>query len=260
MTFICFKQKWLLWVMVVVAVTGLSACKVDLYTGLTEDRANDMMAILLRHEIDASKTTGKGDLMAIRVDETRFADAIEILKSRGYPKRDYDSIGDVFKRDGLISSPTEERLRFIYALSQELADTISRIEGVLDSRVHVMLPTSEDEGAEHSSAAVFVRHMRDAPIDQSVPDIKTLVTNSIEGLEYDKVSVILFPSEQQEEFTRPASMVPVFGIMVDGASADRLRYIVFTSMLFVAILSILIGLSLSYFFGARIALAFSRSA
>ncbi len=241
-------SRWLL----VLLVCCLGGCDVDLYTGLTEKQANDMLAILLRHGIDAGKSIDSDDLLAIRVVESRFADAVEILKSRGYPRADYDSIGDIFKKEGLVSSPMEERFRFVYALSQELADTISRIEGVLDARVHVVLPDSEDNGAIPSSAAVFVKHLEGAQIDKSVPDIKNLITNSIEGLAYDKVSVTLFSSNQGNAPIIDNSMIEFAGVFIARTSGERFRNIVAIYSLVIAVVFFLAGFCFFYFYGASI--------
>ena len=175
----------------------LGACQVELFANLTERDANEMLAILLRHGIDAEKVPLKEGLMSVTVDRSRFADAVDLLKRNGYPRDRFSSIGEIFKKEGLISSPLEERVRFVYALSQELSETISQIDGVLGARVHVVLPNNEmaTESTVPSSAAVSIRYQSDVALDRLIPQIKLLVTNSIEGLAYDKVSVVLFPVE-----------------------------------------------------------------
>lgn len=172
----------------------LAACKVELYSNLSEEEANAMLAILLNNGITSEKVIAK-EGVSLEVDEGEVARAVQILRMQGYPREKFASMGDLFKKEGLISSPTEERVRFIYALSQGLAETISQIDGVLAARVHVVLPNNNfaDENAKPSSAAVFIRHRNDHNLEQFIPQIKILVTNSIEGLSYDKVSVVLFP-------------------------------------------------------------------
>jgi type III secretion protein J len=175
----------------------LGGCKVELFGNLSETSANEMLAVLLQHGIPSEKVPVKDGFMALNVEQDRFAEAVELLKRYGYPREQFDSIGEIFKKQGLISSPLEERVRFVYALGQSLSETIAQIDGVLSSRVHVVLPNNELslESVVPSSAAVFIRHRADAAVDRLVPQIKMLVTNSIEGLSYDKVSVVLFPVE-----------------------------------------------------------------
>ncbi len=175
----------------------LSACKTNLYTGLSEQDANEMIAVLIRHNLDSSKSSGDKGTWDIMVEESQLAQAVEVLKSTGYPRDSYKSIGDVFGSSGLVSSPMEERIRFIYALSQELANTLSRIDGVIDARVHIVLPENDPlaQTIEPSSASVFIKHSQESNVDEVIPQIKHLVLNSIEGLTYNNVTVVLFPSE-----------------------------------------------------------------
>ena len=80
------------------------------------------------------------------------------------------------------------------ALAQDLAKTISAIDGVVDARVHIVLPEN-DPFARHalpSSAAVAIRSRWDADITDAIPSIKGLVKNSIEGLAAEKIMVTVF--------------------------------------------------------------------
>jgi type III secretion protein J len=208
-------------ILMIAVLLVLTACKVELFSGLTEREANDMLAILLRYDIPAAKAVTKDDV-SLTVEEGRFAEAVDLLKRYGYPREAFNSIGEVFKKEGLISSPLEERIRFIYALSQELSQTISQIDGVLGARVHVVLPENDfgDRTTLPSSAAVFIRHQADVQLDQLIPQIKMLVTNSIEGLTYDKVTVVLFPVDA--DFVPPATrgMTHVAGVQLSNDSVE----------------------------------------
>lgn len=179
------------------ATLTLFACKTELYSGLSEREANEMMAILIDNGIDTSKEVAKDKTGSLLVDESEFAEAVQLLTRNGLPRANFGNIGDIFKKEGLISSPMEERARFIYALGQELSETISQIDGVLQARVHVVVPEnfSPLERTVPSSASVFIRHQPGASISKLSTQIKLLVTNSIEGLVYDKVSVALFPAD-----------------------------------------------------------------
>ena len=81
------------------------------------------------------------------------------------------------------------------ALSQELERTISQIDGVVTARVHVVLPINDPLRQQQppASAAVFIRHGAEAAVDALVPQVKMLVSHSIEGLTYDNVTVVLVP-------------------------------------------------------------------
>ena len=85
-------------------------------------------------------------------------------------------------------------MRYIYAVSQELSKTLRSIDGVVNARVHVVIP-SNDPLSDHirpSSAAVFIKHRPDTDLRLLVPAVKELVAHSIEGLGADQVSLSLF--------------------------------------------------------------------
>ena len=104
-------------------------------------------------------------------------------------------MGEVFSGQGMISTPVEEQARLAYALSQELAETFSRIDGVLTARVHVVLAARDQTGAISTSpsAAVFLRHLPDSPAVNLPPKIKELSSKSVPGLSEEAVSVMLVP-------------------------------------------------------------------
>ncbi len=205
-------------------VLALAGCKAELYSGLTEREANEMVAALLSAGIPASKNTGSEGI-SVLVDDARFSDAMGILDQRGLPARQYASMGDVFKKEGLVSSPTEERARMIYALSQELSRTIAEIDGVLSARIHVVLPESDMLGRDvkPSSASVFVRYQPGSNVQDYSAQIKLLVANSIEGLLYDNITVVMVPASATEVAqAKPVEFTNVLGIWVHPASAQRL--------------------------------------
>ena len=174
----------------------LAGCakETTLYSGLVEYQANLVIAALLDADIDCRKTPGEEGTWNVMVNEGKFAAAMGLLERQGLPRRAHQGIGEVFKKTGMISSPSEERIRFMDALAQDIARTISMIDGVIDARVHVVLPENDPfaRNALPSSAAVAIRSRWDADISDLVPSVKALVKNAIEGLAYDKIQVTIF--------------------------------------------------------------------
>lgn len=178
----------------------LTGCKTELYGGLSEKEGNHMFAILYKAGISVDKKTDKDRFITLLVEKEQSASAIDTLNNHGYPKDHFTNLGDVFSKEGLISSPTEEKARLIYALSQEISSTLSQIDGVLTARVHVVMPDKSEYGKEPkpTSASVFIKHTADTNLDSLTGKIKLLVANSIVGLTEKQVSVALFPSSSSQ--------------------------------------------------------------
>jgi type III secretion protein J len=214
----------------------VSGCKdSSLYSSLDEQEAVEMQAVLLRQNIDCDKITGKDKLWELKVSKNHLAEAIEILKGFGYPKDKFSDMGQMFEKEGLVSSPLEERVRYIYALSQEVARTISKIDGVITARVHVVMPENDplSEYFQPSSASVFVKHRQTLDIQSHIHQIKQLVINSIEGLSYEKVSVVPFASSIVS--IAPQQFKRILGIEIAAAYAARFRILVCGLIFFLAI-------------------------
>lgn len=225
-------------------LVGACTPQVELLAQVGENQANDVIAALNDAGVSAVKVSGKDGMASVEVPRDQVARAIDIMHADGLPHVPYESMGDVFKKDGLISSPTEERARMIYALSQELSGTISKIDGVIYASVHVVLPEHAGfgESSNPSSAAVFIKYQDTQDLDEAVPQIRRLVANSIPGLSFDKVSVVLVPSAGTPDVTRvtfdPSSSVLGFKVARESAVPLRIILCVLASSLIAAVASI----------------------
>lgn len=177
----------------------LAACsrRVELMTAIPESEANEVMAALQNAGIPTDKLPGKEGMVAVSVPVDQVGRAVDLLRDRGLPRERFAGMGQVFKKEGLISSPLEERARYLFALSQELGATISQIDGVMLARVHVVLPerTVGGEAPVPSSAAVFIKHQEGYNLDAVQPQVRRLVTNSIPGLTPDKISIVMVSAQ-----------------------------------------------------------------
>jgi type III secretion protein J len=190
------RRRALLRLAVASMLLTLAACKNDLYTRQTEDDANRMVSALLESGIDAVKNTpDNGKTWNVAVEQDQVVHALAVLRAQGLPQDKHVSLGDMFKKEGLISTPTEERVRFIHGVSQELSSTLSQIDGVVTARVHIVLPNNDPlaQEAKPSSASVFVKYRPEANLTALTPAIKNLVARSVEGLAYDNVTVTVVP-------------------------------------------------------------------
>jgi len=165
-----------------------------LFSGLEESQANAVIAALIDAGMDANKAPGDEGTWNVTINHGDFAKAANLCNRNGLPQRAFHGVGEVFKKTGMVSSPSEERIRFMDAIAQDLSRTISMIDGVVDARVHVVLPENDPfaKNTLPSSAAVAIRSRWDADLTDTVPQIKSLVKNAIEGVAYEKITVTIF--------------------------------------------------------------------
>lgn len=179
-----------------VGLLALAGCEkqVTLFSGLEERQANAVIAALIDNGMNAEKAPGEEGTWNVMIGQSSFAAAANLCEQRGLPRRSFQGVGEVFKKTGMISSPTEERIRFMDAIAQDLSRTIQMIDGVVDAQVHVVLPENDPfaKNTLPSSAAVAIRERWDADLSETVSQIKSLVKNSIEGLAYEKITVTIF--------------------------------------------------------------------
>lgn len=190
--------RWVLQVSLLLLMWGCSQVS-NLQTNLQDADANEIVALLRHNGIEAKKITTK-EGVTLTVRETDVPRATDIMRAAGLPKRSLSNLGTVFKKEGMISNPLEERVRYIHALSEELEFTLQQFDHVVSARVHVVLPEriAPGEPIQPSSAAVFVKYTAPFDEDTNIPRITNLVASSIPGLSgvegRSKVSVVLAPT------------------------------------------------------------------
>lgn len=176
----------------------LAACaKVPLFSELREEEANEIMAHLLERKIECVKVAGKEGMWILQVPQEDFPLAMHTVQALGLPREKRVKMSEAFQKSGLVSSPTEERIRFIDALSQELSDTMMKIDGVVAAKVHIALPSNDPLSDKQTppSAAVFIKFRAGYDVETTTPDLKNLVTKSVEGLTFENVELVLTPAE-----------------------------------------------------------------
>jgi type III secretion protein J len=186
----------------VLLILGLGACsnRVELMAAMPEGEANEVMAALQKAGIEVRKTSGKDGMVGLTLEATEVGRAVDLLRSLGLPRERFTGMGQVFKKEGLISSPLEERARYLYALSQQLASSISKIDGVVAADVHVVLPERGSPGEQGvpASAAVFIKHHPAYNIDTVLPQIRKLVASSIPALTPERVTIVQVSAQANE--------------------------------------------------------------
>lgn len=194
----------------------LAACQETLFGRLNEREANDVVAALGEVKIDASKKHVKDDIWSVLVDRSDFDGAVRMLNALGVPNTGFSGLQETFKKQGLASSPTEERARLMLAQSQELEKSIRVIDCVVNARVHVSIPAPDRfvAAAQDSTIAILVKHRPGCVVDTLPAQLKSLAVNAVENTRAEFVSVMLTPAlsfTSKEAATNTKSIFQVAG-------------------------------------------------
>ena len=97
-------------------VLGLASCvlllagcdkQATLFSSIDESQANSVMAALLGNGIDCEKTPGEEGTWNVLIAQGNFAAAVGLCEQLGLPRRPFMGVGEVFKKTGMVSSPSE---------------------------------------------------------------------------------------------------------------------------------------------------------
>lgn len=229
----------------------LTSCEAEriIVNGLDEKEANEILVFLSTRGIDATKTraatAGGGSkevLWNIAVSETKATEAMYLLNLQGLPRRRAQNLLDIFSSSDLVPSDLKEKIKYRAGLSEQIASTIRKFDGVLDSEVNISFPEEDPLNPGQTrgkiTASVYVKHsgILDDPNSHLITRIRRLVTASVTGLEYDNVTVI---SEKSRFGDIPGSLglgaleeeklyVNIWSVIVASESVTRFRLIFFS--------------------------------
>jgi len=183
---------------IMASVLLLAGCaRSELLQGLDERQANEVVAMLLRNNIDASKqATGKTGFR-VRVDASDLSEAIDLVQYHGLPSQPRIQVASQFPADAMVSTPLAERARLLSAIEQRLEESLSTLEGVHTARVHVSYdgisaesPAANRKPSPMHVAAVLV-HERGQDAALLLQSSKRFLRNAFIDVAYDDISVVL---------------------------------------------------------------------
>ena len=212
----------------------LVGCQVELNSNLEEREANEMLSKLLSHGLVASKEKQDGGITLL-VEKSQFGTAVELLNAYGLPRRKFANMGEVFSTEGLVASPMQEWARYNFALSQELSKSISSFPGVISAEVHIANPrdTKPFEDPTPPSASVLIVIGEDYVTENLIPQIKQLVSFSIENIDYDRVGVVLSPVAPPK--VEAVHVVSFAGVLLNKSSLQTARILLGAAAVFAAL-------------------------
>lgn len=251
----------------------LTGCQTNtvIVNDLGERQANEIIVFLASKGIRSQKvptpTAGgavgagnsEGKMWSISVTDKQAIDAMAILNRNGLPRIKSPTLLELFAKSGLISSASEESIRYQAGLAAQLAGVIRMIDGVIDANVELSIPQDqtgfpgqENSPKEQVTAAVYVKHqgILDDPNSHLITKIKRLIAGSVPGLSVNNVTVISDRSrftdiridEEGEPITPEAKeYVSIWSIVMSKGSAAKFRALFFTLTLLLIALALLMG-------------------
>lgn len=189
----------------------LMACNENnLLENLTQQQANQVLAILQQYDISAHKQGGGKAGYTIAVNRAEATAALSIINLYQLPWSADIQIGQAFPESALVASPNAEQARVISLQEQRLEQSLRIIGQVVNAKVHISYPVfSNDSANKLSNVHVGVIITHKGNIDESVfiSQIKSLIKNSLSNIRYENISVVLFsaPSIQYVSPTKVRS-------------------------------------------------------
>lgn len=232
------------------------ASKKTIINGIDERDANEIMVLLTSKNIEVYKTKAKVEgagggggavLWDLSVDSDKAGDAMAILNANGLPRRRAQQLLEIFTTGGLVPSEMQEKIRYQAGLSEQIAGTIRKIDGVVDADVQLSFPEEDPLNPKAQkgqvTAAVFVKHqgVLDDPNSHLVTKIRRLVASSVQGLNFENVTVIADRARFADAATQVQAtagvgnqeLVKIWGIVVAKTSVTTFQ------ILFVGITALL---------------------
>lgn len=184
----------------------LTGClKNELQSGLSEHESQEIIVALKMNGLDASRELvahGKEAAtwtVAVKGGNQNLVLAWRILQENGLPRQRVKGLEEVFSQSGLIPTASEEKAKLLVGLTGEITKTLKMVEGIVDARVHVVLPENSPllDKSQWSppTASVFLKHRGPRPPLTDM-EIKTLVAKGVEGLSPEQVAVVAKPQSE----------------------------------------------------------------
>jgi type III secretion protein J len=188
--------------LVILAQVG---CSVEIIHDLQESQANEILAALNSQGVSGEKlrvAQGSKASYTVSVGRGDAVTAWRVLREQNLPRPKLNGLGEVFGKTGLIPTATQERALMHHALAGELSKTLRSVDGVLEARVHVVLPTRDplaptDQPLPGPKASVLLHVGAEPPLQTA--QVQQLVAGAIKGLKPAAVSVIMVKAQTGEK-------------------------------------------------------------
>jgi type III secretion protein J len=144
-----------------------------------------------------------------------------VIEAQRLPKATEPGFNELYQETGLVATPHEERARWAAATAGELSRSLTRLQDVLDARVHLSVadaPTTLDAERVQPKASVLIQRRRGtSPIEES--QVRALVAGAVEGLSADAVTVVQTTADAPHSAPRELARVGPITVTRDSARA-----------------------------------------
>jgi type III secretion protein J len=236
-----------------------SGCDSVVRGGLSEAQANQVLVALDQAAISGRKQpepSAGAPRYRVEVPSAELTAALRVLQERSLPVAEPPSSDQLLQPSGLIATPDEERARLAAATSNELARSLSRFAGVVDARVHLVLPSALhplDAAPEPPRAAVLLVRAHATPaIDQRAA--RALVAAAVTGLPPDAIAIVQTEAPPQAPIVAATARIGPFSVRRE--SAPLLRAVLALALL----LDIALAIALIWTVRRKRAAAFAEQA
>jgi type III secretion protein J len=224
---------------------SLGACTREVANGLDEASANRGVVALAHAGIDAEKVPdpqAEGHFRIV-VARDEATPAISVLAAEELPRAPTPA----GKESGLMPSPEAERAARVAQTAAQIEHTLASVEGVLDARVHLDVPTvdplaaavaPEGKTMPHPTASVLVRHRGKEP-PLSGDEVRKLVAGAVSGMAPGDVSVV-FAAVSAPAVAGDRDLAHVGPIAVARSSMNALRGVAAGALALIAVLAVIV--------------------
>lgn len=159
-----------------------------LYQNLEQGDLDEIGSALKKLQYTSYSIDSKGvKVKANDVMRLRLKLAGEGLPSRG-------QIGwEQFDKQDFTRTKFEQGIDKLRAIQGEMSRTINSLEGIISSRVHIVMPNTKlfEEDEKEPTAAIYLKTYRNVQISRKqIRAITLLVSRSVEGLRPEKVTIV----------------------------------------------------------------------
>lgn len=220
---------------VLLLTVPLWGCRTQIHHGLEEREANELVSALVARGYEAQKVSEKGKkpVYAVEVPDASATDALRVLTELKLPRAPRSTTQGLTQ--GLIDTPSAEKLRQLEALEGDIETALEGMDGVTTASVELVVPPPARPGKEAtvSKAGVLLRVSPAAKerLELASVNLKALVAGSAEGLTPDNVTLVLDPVTPTVE--KPLVIAP-------SPELQRLRWMVAALSLSILLLTVVI--------------------